>query len=50
MDEVRIFGYCECCGSKITDEGEEYFANAEGEVFCSTDCILEHYGIMRIEV
>ena len=49
MDEVRVFGYCECCGNKITDESDEYFVNDEGEIFCSTECVLEHYGIIKIE-
>ena len=49
-NEVRVFGYCAECGSKITDEYGEYYANADGEVFCSVECILEHYNVEKIEV
>ena len=50
MDEIRIFGYCECCGNKVTDECDEYYVNGDGEVFCNIDCVLEHYGVIRLEV
>ena len=50
MDEVRVFGYCECCGNKVTDDGDEYYVNADGEVFCSIECVCEHYGITKVEV
>ena len=49
MDDVRVFGYCECCGNKITDEGEEYYADSEGRVFCSAECVCEHYGLIKVE-
>lgn len=50
MDEIRMFGYCECCGNPITDEKKIYFANDEGEVFCCAECVLEHYGIIKVEI
>lgn len=50
MDEIRVFGYCECCGDKVTDEGEEYYVNDDGEVFCCIECVLEHYGVTKLEV
>lgn len=50
MDEIRVFGYCECCGSKVTDLDEEYYVNDDGEVFCSTECICEHYRLTKMEV
>ena len=50
MDEVRVFGYCENCGDKITDEGEEYYVNDDGEVFCSIECVCEHCCVTKIEV
>ena len=49
-NEVRTFGYCKSCGEKVTDEGEEYYVNDDGEVFCSVECILEHYGMTKIEL
>lgn len=54
--EIRVFGYCECCGNKITDEdkeydeNKEYYVNDDGEVFCSVECVCEHYGITKIEL
>ena len=50
--EVRVFGYCENenCGDEVTDEGEEYFVNDDGEVFCCFDCACEHCGLTRIEI
>ena len=49
-NEVRTFGYCVECDSEITDDNEEYFVNEEGEVFCCVSCLLEHYGIHRLEM
>lgn len=50
MDEIRVFGYCECCSNKITDDCKEYYVNEDGEVFCSVECVLEHYGVAKVEV
>lgn len=50
MDEIRIFGYCECCGEKVTDEHEEYYINENGEVFCSVECMMEYYNVTKVEV
>ena len=48
--EIRLFGYCTECGDEVTDEGDEYYVNDEGEVFCCLDCLLEHFNIVKIEV
>lgn len=50
MDEIRVFGECECCGNAVTDDGDEYYVSEDGRVFCSVDCVLEHYGIVKVEV
>ena len=50
MDEIRVFGYCTCCENKITDEIDEYYINSDGEIFCSVECCLEHYSIVKLEV
>lgn len=50
MDEGRVFGYCECCGEKVTDEYDEYYISDDGKVFCSIECVCEHNGISKIEV
>mgnify|MGYP003304451828 CR=1 FL=1 len=49
-EEVRVFGYCEECGTKITDEAEEYYCDEEGKLLCSHECLLEHYGLYKVEV
>jgi hypothetical protein len=50
MDDVRVFGCCECCGEKVTDESEEYYVNEDGEVFCSCECLMEYYRVTKVEV
>ena len=49
-NEVRKFGECECCGNAITDEQEEYYVAEDGRVFCCIECVLESFGIEKIEV
>lgn len=48
-NEVRNFGCCEECGETVTDESTEYYVNEDGEVFCSIECVLQHYRIVKIE-
>ena len=50
MDEIRVFGYCECCGNQVTDEDESYYMSEDGKVLCSVECVLEHYGVTKIEL
>ena len=50
MDEIRVFGYCECCGNEITDEDGEYYLTADGKVLCGTECLCEHFGVIKVEV
>lgn len=50
MGDERVFGYCECCGNKVTDKNEEYYVDEEGRVFCSVECVLEAHGITKVEV
>jgi hypothetical protein len=50
MDEVRFFGYCECCGEGVTDNSNEYYVTDDGRVFCSRDCMMEYFGVTKIEV
>ena len=49
-DEIRNLGYCAECGSKITDEMDEYFYDDEGNFFCNCDCAMEYSGIHRLEI
>ena len=48
-EEIRILGCCMECGEKITDDIEEYYCDEEGNLFCSHECILEHFGLQVME-
>lgn len=50
MDDKRVFGYCEYCGSEINDAGGEYYMDPEGRVYCNIECALEKFEIIKIEV
>ena len=50
MDDMRIFGICECCGNEVTDNDEEYYVSDDGHVFCSVECALAHCGVTKVEV
>jgi hypothetical protein len=50
MDDIRIFGYCECCSNPITSEDDEYYVSEDGKTFCSAECACEYYGLTKIEV
>ena len=49
-EEMRVFGYCMECGSKITDDVEEYYCDEEGNLICSQECLLEHFNVTQMEV
>jgi hypothetical protein len=46
-NEVRNFGYCEECGSEVT---EEHYITEDGKVLCCIECVLEHCHIHVVEV
>lgn len=50
MDEIRVFGYCECCGNEVTDKDDECYVDSDGRIFCDIECVLEHYGVIKMEV
>lgn len=50
MDDVRVFGYCDNCGDKITDSSNEYYVTDDGKVFCCCECVMEYLGVVKIEV
>ena len=47
-NDVRIFGYCEECGSTITDDGEAY-VDRDGKYFDCLDCLFSYYDISVVE-
>ena len=50
MNDVRVFGYCECCGNEVTDKDEKYYIADDGKVFCSIECVCDAYGVTEVEV
>ena len=50
MDEIRVYGTCECCGNTIISEDKEYYVDSEGRVFCSIECALDVHSITKVEV
>ena len=50
MDDVRVFGYCEYCGEKITDDNDEYYVTDDGVVFCSVECVCAANGLTKVEI
>jgi hypothetical protein len=49
-NEIRKFGHCEECDSEVTDDADEYYITDDGKILCSIECLLEYYGITKIEV
>lgn len=51
MDEnVREIGYCSECGETIFDDMEEIFVDSDGHYFDSLDCLIEYFGVTRLEM
>lgn len=49
-EEVRVIGYCVECNSEITDDIGEYYCDGDGNLLCSRECLLEHFGVTQMEV
>ena len=47
-DNVIIRGYCEECGSAITNEDKAYI-DRDGRYFDSLDCLMSYYDICEVE-
>ena len=50
MDEIRIFGYCACCGNQVTDKEDAHYITEDGEILCDVECVCEYYGVTKREV
>lgn len=48
QEDSIIIGYCEECGNFITEDDEMYI-DEEGRYFCSQECALEYYHIIKRE-
>jgi hypothetical protein len=49
-NEIRTFGYCEACGNMITDDCNYIFVDSDGNYFDSIECLIEHFGVVRLEM
>lgn len=49
-NEIRKFGRCEECDNEVTDSCDEYYVSEDGKAFCSVECVLEYYGVIKVEV
>lgn len=47
-EEIRVIGYCTECGDKITDDFR-YYCDSDGNLFCSKECVLEHFDVTVME-
>ncbi len=47
--EAKILGICAFCADEL-EAGYAIFKDDEGNLFCSVDCALEHYGIKETEM
>lgn len=46
--EPKVRGYCEKCGDDLRED-YEYYADNEGNKFCSYECALEYHEIKSME-
>lgn len=41
--------YCENCGEAILEYEDSIYTNEEGQLFCSLNCMMEHYGVTEYD-
>ena len=49
-NEVRVLAYCAECEDAITDEIESYYCDDDGNFFCCEECMMDYYGLHKLEV
>ena len=49
-NEVRTLAYCAECEDEITDEVEHYYCDDNGNFFCCVECMMDYYGVHKLEV
>ena len=49
FDEAHPVARCACCEELIFEDNDETYIDEDGNYFCSLECVLEHYGVSRIE-
>ena len=49
-EEIRVIGYCEVCGSEITDDNGTAYVDGEGHYFDTVDCVLEYFEVSKVEL
>ena len=40
---------CACCRELIYEDGDDVYKDEDVNYFCSLECVLEHYGVSKIE-
>ena len=49
-EETRVIGYCEVCGSEITDDNETAYVDNEGHYFDTVECVMEYFCVTKVEL
>lgn len=45
----RIIGHCFECDNDITENEQIAYVDADGNMYCCIECLLEHFEIKTIE-
>lgn len=40
---------CTCCRELIYEDNDDVHIDSDGNYFCSLECVLEYYGVSKIE-
>lgn len=49
IDEEQPIARCTCCGELIYEDNDDTYIDSDGNYFCSLECVLEYYGVSKIE-
>lgn len=49
LDTEQPIARCACCEELIYEDNDDTYIDEDGNYFCSLDCVLEHYGVSKIE-
>ncbi len=47
--EEKPIARCTCCRELIYEDNDDTHIDEDGNYFCSIECVLEHYGVSKIE-
>lgn len=49
LEEKHPIARCEHCGELIYEDNDDVYIDSDGNYFCSIECVLEYYGVNKIE-